>query len=89
MDMLGVLVVSVRPVIFAALLRCPWDEKGIRRGARVVDRVCLENRCAFTGTGGSNPSLSAFGRRSDPPADEVAGAGRVGDQMLSPVIRSP
>ncbi len=25
----------------------------------MVDRVCLENRCAFTGTGGSNPSLSA------------------------------
>ena len=31
-----------------------------RRGARVVDRVCLENRCARKGTGGSNPSLSAF-----------------------------
>ena len=30
-----------------------------RRGARVVDRGGLENRCAFAGTEGSNPSLSA------------------------------
>ncbi len=33
----------------------PFD----RRGARVVDRVCLENRSTRKGTGGSNPSLSA------------------------------
>ena len=31
----------------------------VRRGGRVVERGGLENRCAFTGTGGSNPSLSA------------------------------
>ncbi len=30
-----------------------------RRGARVVDRAGFENRCAFTGTVGSNPTLSA------------------------------
>ncbi len=38
------------------------------RGARVVDRVCLENRCARKGTGGSNPSLSAKAGRADPVA---------------------
>jgi hypothetical protein len=26
----------------------------------VVERAGLENRCTFTGTGGSNPPLSAF-----------------------------
>ncbi len=31
----------------------------LRRGARVVDRGGLENRCAFAGTVGSNPTLSA------------------------------
>ena len=31
----------------------------LRRGAGVVDRDGLENRCAFTGTVGSNPTLSA------------------------------
>ena len=31
----------------------------IRRGARVVDRGGLENRCTLAGTEGSNPSLSA------------------------------
>ena len=31
-----------------------------RRGAGVVERGGLENRCAFTGTEGSNPSLSAM-----------------------------
>ena len=31
----------------------------MRRGAEVVERGGLENRCAFTGTEGSNPSLSA------------------------------
>ena len=30
-----------------------------RRGARGVDRSGFENRCAFTGTVGSNPTLSA------------------------------
>ena len=30
-----------------------------RRGAGVVERGGLENRCALTGTEGSNPSLSA------------------------------
>ena len=34
------------------------------RGARVVDRVCLENRSARKGTGGSNPSLSANAARA-------------------------
>ena len=38
--------------------------RGARRGGRVVDRGGLENRFAFTGNGGSNPSLSAFARRS-------------------------
>ena len=32
----------------------PW------RGAGVVELACLENKCAFTGTEGSNPSLSAI-----------------------------
>lgn len=32
---------------------------GIRRGAGVVDRDGLENRCTRKGTEGSNPSLSA------------------------------
>ena len=32
---------------------------GPRRGARVVDRGGLENRCARKGTVGSNPTLSA------------------------------
>src|SRR3546814_8786364 len=32
----------------------------LRRGARVVDWDGLENRCAFTGTVGSNPTLSAI-----------------------------
>ncbi len=31
----------------------------MRRGAGVVDRGGLENRCTFTGTVGSNPTLSA------------------------------
>ena len=31
----------------------------MRRGAGVVERGGLENRCAFIGTEGSNPSLSA------------------------------
>ena len=30
------------------------------RGARVVERDGLENRCTFTRTEGSNPSLSAI-----------------------------
>jgi hypothetical protein len=30
------------------------------RGARVVDRGSLLRSCAFTGTGGSNPFLSAI-----------------------------
>ncbi len=41
-----------------------------RRGARVVDRGGLENRCAFTGTVGSNPTLSA--------SQSVAGQGIAG-----------
>jgi hypothetical protein len=48
----------------------------------VVDRVCLENRCAFTGTGGSNPSLSAFGRRSDLRLTKSAGTGRARDHWI-------
>jgi hypothetical protein len=31
-----------------------------RRGARVVESDGLENRCTFTGTVGSNPTLSAI-----------------------------
>jgi hypothetical protein len=31
----------------------------MRRGARVVEWGGLENRCAFAGTVGSNPTLSA------------------------------
>jgi hypothetical protein len=31
----------------------------IRRGARVVELACLENKCARKGTKGSNPFLSA------------------------------
>jgi hypothetical protein len=34
-------------------------QPGIRRGAGVVDRDGLENRCTRKGTEGSNPSLSA------------------------------
>src|SRR2546423_757658 len=33
--------------------------KLLRRGAGAVERGGLENRCAFTGTVGSNPTLSA------------------------------
>ena len=32
----------------------------LRRGAGVVERDGLENRCAFTGTVGSNTTLSAI-----------------------------
>ena len=32
----------------------------MRRGAGAVERGGLENRCALTGTEGSNPSLSAI-----------------------------
>ena len=49
---------SFGPSIFAALLPLLGVE-GLRRGARVVEWVCLENRSARKGTGGSNPSLSA------------------------------
>ena len=31
----------------------------MRRGAEVVERGSLENRCAFIAAEGSNPSLSA------------------------------
>ena len=37
-----------------------WGFLVLRRGARVVDRGGLENRCAFAGTVGSNPTLSAI-----------------------------
>jgi hypothetical protein len=37
----------------------PPITRRLRRGARVVDRDGLENRCTFTGTVGSNPTLSA------------------------------
>ena len=49
----------VHPFIFAAAR--DYDDRSIltRRGARVVERVCLENRSTRKGTGGSNPSLSA------------------------------
>ena len=33
---------------------------GPRRGDRVAECAGLENRCTFTGTEGSNPSLSAL-----------------------------
>ena len=33
------------------------------RGARVVDRGGLENRCSFAGTQGSNPCLSEIYKR--------------------------
>ena len=33
----------------------------LRRGAGVVERGGLENRCALSGTVGSNPTLSAIG----------------------------
>ena len=35
-----------------------------RRGAGVVDRGGLENRCTLTGTQGSNPCLSAKAAQS-------------------------
>lgn len=35
-----------------------------RRSAGVVERAALEMRCTGNGTGGSNPSFSAFNRRS-------------------------
>ena len=41
-----------------AALREPHLE--MRRGARVVDRGGLENRCTCKGTVGSNPTLSAI-----------------------------
>jgi hypothetical protein len=33
----------------------------MRRGARVAESGGLENRCALTGTVGSNPTLSVSG----------------------------
>ena len=35
------------------------ESEELRRGAGVVELACLENKCALTGTEGSNPSLSA------------------------------
>src|SRR5690606_15748871 len=41
--------------------RRPYTAKRfLRRGAGVVDRGGLENRCALAGTVGSNPTLSAI-----------------------------
>ena len=41
--------------------RCAMDgRKSFRRGARAVELDGLENRCAFAGTVGSNPTLSAI-----------------------------
>ena len=40
----------------------PGRSHEMRRGAGAVERGGLENRCAFTGTEGSNPSLSAIRR---------------------------
>ena len=40
-------------------LRRSLGSQTLRRGARVVDWGGLENRCAFAGTVGSNPTLSA------------------------------
>lgn len=37
----------------------------IRRGVRVIECAWFEIRCTVTGTGGLNPSLSAFARRSE------------------------
>ncbi len=39
---------------------CATTTHSLRRGAGVVERGGLENRCAFTGTQGSNPCLSAI-----------------------------
>ena len=47
-----------RPTITRACAAGP-GRTALRRGARVVDRGGLENRCAFAGTVGSNPTLSA------------------------------
>jgi hypothetical protein len=38
----------------------------MRRGAGVVELDALEKRCAFTGTVGSNPTLSARNAKNDP-----------------------
>ena len=38
---------------------CGASARQNRRDAGAVERGGLENRCAFTGAGGSNPSLSA------------------------------
>ena len=53
----------------------PYDGRGLSvvsrlpegpgRGDRVAECAGLENRCTFTGTEGSNPSLSAFRSRGD------------------------
>ncbi len=45
-DMLNISVLSLRSVNY-------W------RDVRAVQCACFENRCTITGTGGSNPSLSA------------------------------
>ena len=39
---------------------------GLWRDAGVAERAGLENRCAFTGTEGSNPSLSALVTAREP-----------------------
>ncbi len=41
------------------MIRIRLDPYRNRRGARVVDWAPLLRECAFTGTEGSNPSLSA------------------------------
>ena len=50
----------VRGAAFDRPVRSSAGRKPLRRGARVVDWDGLENRCAFTGTVGSNPTLSAI-----------------------------
>ncbi len=40
----------------------PHQRVRSRRGAGAAERGGLENRCAFAGTEGSNPSLSAIYR---------------------------
>ncbi len=50
---------------FGSLFEKNKAGKAERRGAGVVEQARLESVCTFTGTGGSNPPLSAQMTRSE------------------------
>ena len=56
---LRAVISDLRKPPFMSRFRAPRAIAQPRRGAGVVERGGLENRCTFTGTVGSNPTLSA------------------------------